>query len=470
MKLRDLRDKRVTVLGIGLNGGGIDTVRFLARHGARVVATDIKSKEVLAPALEKLRAVKGVTYVLGQHRVEDFTRADMVVKTPGVSWNHRHVRLALENDVPVYVDASLFFALMRRRHATIGVTGTKGKTTTATMIAHFLRSAERMTVTAGIGQQPMLRALDTLADAPDDAVVVCELSSWRLAGMARIRCSPQIAVVTNLLDDHRDYYKTRDAYERDKFAITQFQKAGDVLVINDDDPVIAAWGARTRARVVRYALTHIPTGDALFVKDGTVYERSGDATVEVFPRDAVAQMAPHVLSNLLAAVAAARAAGALVTQLRAALDDLPLPEHRAEVVATIDGVQYINDTAATIPAAAMASIAAQTAPVVLIAGGADKNLDYAAFAAAIARAPKATVLLAGTATDKIVAALRKSGHATPPVVDTMADAVARARTLAAPGDCVLLAPGAASFGLFANEFDRGEQFRAVVRRMACEES
>ena len=461
MKITDLKGKRITVFGLGLNGGGVDTVRFLVGAGARVIATDIKTRETLARSLEQLADLKGVTYVLGQHRHEDFAHVDMVIKTPGAPWNSKQVQIAHDHGVPVYVDASLFFLL--NKQPVIGVTGSKGKTTTTMMIAHFLRSAKRDVVPVGVHQTPVL---GTLHEITKGSVPVFELSSWRLAALDRIKKSPRIAVVTNILTDHADYYKTPAAYEKDKRAITAHQKKGDALILNADDPTLAAWAQKTTADVIWYSTKQIPQGHAFFVKNGIVYERVDGKTIELYPLASAAVEGAHNHANLLAATAAARAAGVAVSVLRSAVATFAGVPHRGELVATVDGVRYVNDTAATIPDAAIASMRACTTPVVLIAGGSDKRLQFDAFARAVLHDAKAAVFLAGTATDKMCAALKKTDPAyTPIVVESMADAVRWARAHATEGDTVLLAPGAASFGMFANEFVRGDAFRAAVRAL-----
>ncbi len=459
MKRADLKGKKITVFGLGLHGGGVDTVRFLVRCGAQVTVTDIKTRETLAPSLERLRSCKGVTYVLGQHRVEDFTRADMVIKTPAVPWNNKHVQMAIDHGVPVYVDISLFFLLYGRD--VIGITGTKGKSSTSQFIVQLLRAASLDPQPVGVSQHPVLGALSKLSAR--GTVAVCELSSWRCAALHRIARSPRIAVVTNILPDHRDYYKTLEEYARDKYAITEHQKRGDVLIINADDPVLSRW--ETQANVIRYSRKHIPDGPAVFIKHDIIYERTEDATIEVCALSDVPLSGAHNHENFLAAVAAVRAFGVRITQIRAALDTIHLPEHRAEVVAQKSGVTYINDTAATIPDAAIATLAAQEGRVVWIGGGSDKGVDYTELALLLAQQVRGIVLFRGTASDKIIAALRHHHRTPDAVVDTMEDAVAAAQSLAHSGDCVVLSPGAASFGLFAHEFDRGEQFRAIVHAL-----
>jgi UDP-N-acetylmuramoylalanine--D-glutamate ligase len=174
------KDKKITVFGLGLLGGGVGIVKFLVNHGARVIVTDIKTKEQLAPSIKKLEGLKKVDFVLGQHRHEDFEKVDMVIKNPVVLWTNEHIRLALKNNIPVEMDSSLFFKLCK--NPIIGVTGTKGKTTTATLIYEILKIAGKKPVKVGVGQASVLDKIDILER---DSIAVFELSSWRLSAYCR---------------------------------------------------------------------------------------------------------------------------------------------------------------------------------------------------------------------------------------------------------------------------------------------
>ena len=199
MKKSDFKDKKITVMGIGLHGGGIATVRFFAGAGANVIATDMKTEKELASSIEKLKDLKNVKFVFGQHRIEDFENVDLVVKSPAAPWSSKHIQAALKKKIPVEMDSSIFFKLCKL--PIIGVTGTKGKTTTATLIAEILKTAGKNVFTAGIGQKPVLNLLDEIGGIKD-GVVVFELSSWRLSALGREKLSPHIAVITNIFPDH----------------------------------------------------------------------------------------------------------------------------------------------------------------------------------------------------------------------------------------------------------------------------
>ncbi len=460
------KDKRVTVFGLGLNMGGVGTVRFLVEHGAReIIVTDIKSREELGSSLEKLAKYKNVTYVLGQHRPEDFMRTDMVIKNPMIPWTNEYVRLAEKHGVPVEMDSSIFFVLCKA--PIIGVTGTKGKTTTAMLIAHILEKAGKRVVRAGIGQ---VSVLGMIGKVTGDSVVVSELSSWRLSALGRVKKSPHIAVLTNIYPDHLNHYKTMEAYVADKKNILSFQKQKDFLVANFDDATVRILAQDAAGSLIWFSGNTNIGGDGVWVADGKIHIRRQGESRAVMPLSRVPLIGKHAIGNVLAAIAAALAYGTAVKYIVSGVESFSGVPHRLEYLGEKNGIRYYNDTAATIPEAAIAALRSFTEPVILIAGGSDKHLNFDVLAEEVFKRSKGLVLLKGAATEKLLAALKAHLPAEEKnrpfeVVETMAKAVELATQGAGPGDVVLLSPGAASFGLFKNEFDRGEQFRTAVEEL-----
>lgn len=466
MKKADFKGKKITVMGIGLHGGGVATVRFFASAGAKVIATDMKPEKDLKPSIEKLKGLKNVTFVLGQHRMEDFENVDIVVKGPAVPWNSKHIQAALKKKVPVEMDSSIFFKLCRL--TIIGVTGTKGKTTTATLIAEILKSAGKKVFTAGVGQKPVLGVLDEIGDEKKGAVVF-EISSWRLSALGRVGMSPHIAVITNIHQDHLNYYGTMEKYIADKKYIFSNQKADDYVILNYDNENTRILADRAEPKVMFFTTDmKIDLGrDYVGVKEGKIFYRSGSEEKIICDINDIKLRGGHNLYNVLAAVGATLAYGVAPEKICEAVKNFKGVPHRLELVKEIGGVKYYNDTAATVPDAAIAGIGSFTEPIILIAGGADKNLDFGEFAKCIGGKVKKVILLKGEATEKIKNELNKINSEK--IIDSefssMEKAVIRAKSISGPGDVVLLSPGAASFGLFLNEFDRGEKFREAVGKL-----
>lgn len=458
MNVSDLRDKKITVMGLGLHGGGIGTVRFLHAAGAILTVTDMKSEKELQSSLEKLKELENIKYVLGQHKAEDFSQADMIVKTPPVPWTNEFIKLALAKNIPVEIDSSLFFKLCS--NPIIGVTGTRGKTTTSSLIYEILKTAGKNPVKVGIGQ---VSVLDKLNDLQDDSIIVFELSSWRLSALGHHKLSPKISVVTNIYPDHLNYYGSMEEYVADKKNIFLNQSPTDICVLNWDNEVVRGFEKEIKAKIIKISTEENPIGSAIFLQDGKIIVRDeiGEKTISTVAE--IKMKGAHNLANILEAVAVAHWMGIDDANIAKAITEFSGLSHRLEFVKEINGVKYYNDTAATSPEGAIAGINSFAEDIVLIAGGSDKNLDMTQLAKEITEKVKAVVFLQGEATDKIISAMRVQGDERDfVVVNSMSEAVAEARKLASTGDVILLSPGAASFGLFLDEFDRGDKFKVVI--------
>jgi UDP-N-acetylmuramoylalanine--D-glutamate ligase len=511
---------KVLVMGLGLHGGGLESARYLARRGAEVTVTDLQDERTLAPSIEKLeeaaagdRPAFPVRYVLGRHETADFRRAGMVIKNPAVRPDSPFLTAAREAGALIETDISLFLAGSPAR--LLAVTGSKGKSTAASALHWVLaaaregggpalpRSAPPGTALPGrawlggnITASP-LGFLDGLSAADD---VVLELSSWQLGDLrdrrrnggtagagGRALLKPRCAVLTAIMPDHLDRYDTMDAYVADKRVIYQGQDGEDATVAGDDE-----WGGSFRRESPGRPLVYgegpppegvpggwldgpggpglarlrdsPPPGTRAGMPPGT---RAGE-TVEVVPPRLLTP-GLHQKKNLLAAALARLDLGLPPAFIRESLGRFPGIPHRLEFFHEAGGVRFYNDSAATIPEAAAAALAAFGTPVILVAGGADKRLDFGPLARAAAGA-KAVVLLAGTGSGKLKSLLAGQGVPCRGPFDDLDRAVQAALEAAVPGDTVVLSPGCASFGMFLNEFDRGGKWREAVRRLTGEKT
>lgn len=466
MKLEDLKGKRITVMGLGLLGGGIGTVKFLNLAGAKVLVTDIKTKEELAPSLVALKDFKGIEYVLGQHRIEDFIETDMVVKTPFASWKNKYVQMALDKKIPVEMDSSLFFKLCKNE--IIGITGSKGKTTTATLIFEILKKAGKNPVAVGIGK---VSVLDKLKELKKDSVVIFELSSWRLSALERNKFSPKVAVFTNIYPDHLNYYKNMEEYISDKKNIFRHQKPDDFCVINWDDETLNKLSPEINSQIIKFSEHKTEKGRSVYVENNSIYLNDGIDEKKVLDISQISLKGKHNLANILSAIGAAYAVGVNLEKIReAVLAFKKAPDHRLEFVRELRGIKYYNDTAATTPESAISGINSFEEPVILICGGSDKKLDMSLLAMAICQKVKGVIFLKGGATDKILLEIKKIiGSKLEEknflVVTSLEKSLELANNSADVGDIILLSPGAASFDLFPNEFVRGEKFKEAVMKL-----
>jgi UDP-N-acetylmuramoylalanine--D-glutamate ligase len=441
----DLRGQTALVMGLGVHGGGLGVARWLLRQGARVTVTDMADAQALAEPLAALRAAEAETgnaasYVLGEHRAEDFERNAVVVANQAVRPDSPWVARARAAGAAVETELTLFFH--RCPGPILGVTGTKGKTTTTLLLGAMLRQQWPDTVLAGNLRVSALEALDRITP---DTPVALELSSFQLEWLGQARISPPYALVTNLSPDHLNRHGTMEAYADAKAQIFRWQGPEGVAVLNGDDALSRQYFADVSGRTI-----WVSRGDPLpFVL--------ADLQLD----------GEHNIMNARLAAALAGAFGAGDAAIGVGLRSLRSVEHRQELVATVGGVRYINDTTATNPAAALVALESVKGPIVLIAGGADKQLDFAELGPRIARRAKALVLLAGSATERLAQAVRENGDTLPILgpFDDLAAAVDAARGAAAPGDAILLSPGCASFGMFRNEFHRGDEFRRIVNAL-----
>ena len=460
-----MRGKRVTLVGLGTRQGGLGIARYLVGQGAVVTVTDMRDESALAETISALAGLP-IRYVLGGHDERDFTPdgADLIVRNPAVPRRAPMLQLARAHGVPIEMEMSLFFRACPA--PIVGVTGTKGKTTVSTLTGALLREALPDTRVAG---NMGVTALGQLDDLSPDAPMVLELSSWQLEALIEHRLAPRVAVITLIAEDHLNTYDGFEDYAATKRGITWHQRPGDYLVVNRDDPESWRAASETPASVVPFGLADVGEAGAWKAGDELVWRWGGSETRWPMPTSP-ALRGPHGRRNALAALAAAMLAGSNAEAVRRGLCGFTGVRDRMEVVGTIDGVTYINDTTATAPVAAAAALGALgdgPGQVHLLAGGADKKLDPAPLALAAARSGAAVYLFLGSATEALKNALNLHGVEPKGTFATMHDAVLAATEATAPGDTVLLSPGCASFGLFRDEFDRGEQFRTVVAALAA---
>ncbi|MEA2701826.1 MAG: UDP-N-acetylmuramoylalanine--D-glutamate ligase [Candidatus Parcubacteria bacterium] len=434
------KGKKITVMGLGLLGRGLGDVRYLASQGADLIVTDLKTREQLASSLAALAAFPDITFVLGEHRPEDFRDRDFILKAAGVPLDSPYINEARENGIPIKMSASWFAEIARI--PIVGITGTRGKSTVTHMIQWIFEHAKKKILLGG-----NVRGVSTLAlldQVQGNEVAIMELDSWQLQGFGEVGISPDIAVFTNLFPDHLNYYKnSMVAYLDDKAQIFVNQKEGDTLVLGRqvEEIVREPYGDRIKGNVVIAGEQDLPADWKLKVPGA------------------------HNRYNAALARAAAHAAGIDDSSIREALETFTGVPGRLELVRTVDGVAYYNDTTATTPEAAIAALTALndslaapgTGGIVLVTGGADKALDMSAYVETAKRLAKRIIFLAGTGTERI-----RGEFPDAPIFNDLESAFEDARAHASSGDAVILSPAFASFGMFRNEFDRGDQFNALV--------
>jgi len=475
MKNSLFQGKQVTVMGLGLHGGGVASVLWLLRHGAKVTVTDLKSKEELKSSLDKLEIKrskdKAIKLILGKHREIDFKKADLIVQNPGVPRESKYLKIAEKVGISIENEASLFFRFCPAK--IIGVTGTRGKSTTASLIYEILKKteirkqkSERKVWLAGLPQKPMLEILDKVK--PND-IVVLELSSWQLEILGENKLSPAVAVFTNIYPDHLNRYAGMNDYIAAKKNIFLWQKRSDAVVLNYDNSETKKIGQEVLAKRFWFSKKYFSEENGTFIKNGQIYLRDLGNEKKLAKVREVKLFGWHNLENILAALAATAAYKISNSAIASVLKNFPGLPGRLELIKELGGIKYINDTTATTPDAVMAALhLAQKKNVILIAGGDTKNIPdykYQELAKVIKKNCKAVILFAGKGSEQIKKQLKFSKFK-PFVseVKNMPEAISLAQSFARKGDTILLSPASASFNLFINEFDRGEKFNQIIKK------
>jgi UDP-N-acetylmuramoylalanine--D-glutamate ligase len=446
----------VSVVVVGLARSGIAAAEFLARHGAKVVATDVKDTSELAEEALKLREM-GVRLETGGHRVETFTHAEMIVVSPGVPWRLPALEAARAAGREVVAEIELAWRHQRGRVA--AVTGTKGKsTTTAALGAMLSESGLDARVGGNIGA-PFIGLVEGSTEA---TVFAVEVSSFQLEGTVRFR--PHLAAWLNLSPDHLDRHASVGEYVAAKARVFANQTEADWAVVNADDPVVLAEARRARARVFPFRAGGGPPpgGDGAFFAEGEARWRRDGREERLFARDEVRVPGAHLAGDLLVAGVAARLLGAPSDAVARAVRGFTGVAHVLEHVATVGGVAFYDDSKATNVAAALRSLEAFDGRVVVILGGRYKGGDFAALAPRLASRGSAVVAI-GEARTRVREALRATVRVEE--ATSLREAVERARSLAGAGDTVLLAPACSSFDMFRDYADRGRQFKEEVRKL-----
>lgn len=480
-RIENFKDAVVTVMGLGIykQGSGLGTAKWLMRHGAQTVITDLKDTTELKESVDLVmewynkyremypdRTIYQPVFVLGQHRKEDFENVDVVVQNPGVPSESEYIQAAKAKGVHIESDVSLFFRYFH--YPVCAITGTKGKTTTTMLVGEMLKGLDAKAITAGNIRVSPLEFLDDLLAHNASTPVVLELSSWMLESLpgafTEIKHGPDISVLTNVFPDHLNRYASYEDYQKSKEIIFEYQRPDQYTILNKDHELVRSMEPRVKAQLFWFSKDY-QEANGCYVKDGQiVFRRDGDEFT-ILPLNEVALAGEHNLENILSATCMAMLRGVTVETIAKVLREFKGVPDRQELIREVDEISFINDTAATAPDAVVAAMKrfGDKEHLITICGGVDKKMVFDAMAEALVANNKAVILFPGSASDIIRDKI--SGKVTVYAANSMKEAVQTARSIAKTGDSVILSPGAASFNMFKNEFDRGEQFREEVRNL-----
>ncbi len=435
------KNKKITVMGLGILGRGLGYTKFLAECGADLIVTDLKTKKQLITSVKALSKFKNIKFILGEHRLEDFRDRDMIIKAAGVPFDSIYINEARKNNIPIEMDVSLF-AKTAPKVMIVGVTGTRGKSMTTTLIYEILKKNEKFlkrNVFIG-GNLRGVATLPLLKKVKAGDIIVCELDSWQLQGFGEAKISPHISVFTTFMPDHMNYYKnSMKKYFDDKANVFKYQKKEDTLIVRPDMKKLIPKGIKSKLIVVNKK-------DVL----GWKFNVPGE----------------HHRENLACAVAVAKNLGIPEVKIIKAVADFKDLEGRLQLLKVYKGVKIYNDNNATTPEATIAGIEAlknDKKNIVLICGGADKKLDLTNFVKVVNKYCKAVILIPGTGTDVL---LNNYKLKVPNEVGKdLKDIIKKSLGLASRGDIILFSPAFASFGMFNNEYERNDLFMKIVKKL-----
>ncbi|HKQ88430.1 MAG TPA: UDP-N-acetylmuramoyl-L-alanine--D-glutamate ligase [Candidatus Acidoferrales bacterium] len=457
----ELRGKRILVVGLARTG--VAAALFCSSRGARVTATDRKAEHELAETVVMLRAA-GVALALGGHELANVCEQDFVVVSPGVPVNAPVLEEARKIGIPVWSEIELAWRFLRGK--LIAITGSNGKTTTTSLVAHILKTAGIPTLVGGNIGVPLLSLVESSTDA---TVTVAEISSFQLENIDEFR--PEIGVLLNLTPDHLDRHASFDEYAGAKMRMFENQNERDAAILNADDSEVTR-RMPNAPRVYWFSRKKRVAAGAFLLGEEIVFRADGDET-QLLRRSDITLRGEHNVENVLAASSAAFLVGAPIAGISAGVKTFPGVEHRLEFVGDVAGVQFYNDSKATNVDAAVKAIEAfpksQTSSelgrLIVILGGKDKGSPYTPLRDPLAARAR-DVLLIGAATEKIAADLE--GAAPLERAGTLDRAVQIAKNRAKVGDIVLLAPACASFDQFENYEQRGRIFKELVAKLSAQ--
>ena len=463
---RFMRGRRVSVIGLGVSN--VPLIEFLHRHGAMITARDKKTAEQLGENYDKLSAL-GVRFVLGDGYLDNIYD-ELIFRSPGLRPDVPQLSEAAARGAAISSEMELFFDLCPCR--IIGITGSDGKTTTTTVTSLILKkqaeldgSGRKIWLGGNIGT-PLIQYVEQID--PDDICVV-ELSSFQLFTM---KTSPQTAAVTNVTPNHLNWHTDMDEYIAAKANIFAHQSADGRVVLNYENDVTRAYAESARGRVCFFSSKRTPPdGDAVYEEDSAIYLRQNGAAEKIINTSDIILPGRHNVENYMTAIGLT--AGLVSAQ---AVYDIastfPGVEHRLEFVRELDGVKYYNGSIDSSPTRTVAALSCFTAPVVIILGGYDKNLDYEPLCEPLFEHAR-TAVLTGQNAEKIYKAL--CDHGIPDGFNIVKEpdfekAVYAAKEAARPGDVLILSPAAASFDHFKNFEERGKIYKSIVSNFAGEGS
>lgn len=444
------------VLVIGLARSGINSALFLAKEGADILISDSKSQEQLAEIINDLDKFDNVKYILGRNpMIDEVKDIDFAVVSPGVPLELEYITQLKSMGISVISEIELAYKVAVKKGVSfIGITGTNGKTTTTSILGEIIKASGKETYVVGNIGNPAIKAVD---EASENAVLVTELSSFQLESIDLFK--PVVSTVLNLTEDHMDRHHTIENYAMAKANIFKNQDRDDFCILNYDDPITRKMGDECSARVIYFSVKNIlPKG--IYLEDGEIIINI-DKKMSLMKTKDLSLPGEHNIENCMAAIGVALSYGVDEQVIKDVLMTFKAVEHRLEYVNTINGVKYVNDSKGTNPDSTIKAVQSYDQPIILIAGGYDKGSDFTELFS-IAKKYVRTVIVLGQTSDLIYKTAKDAGIEEIFKVDSISQAVKKASEVADFNNVVLLSPACASWGMYNNYEERGNDFKKCV--------
>lgn len=450
---KSYKNKKVLIFGLGLNQGGVGSAKYFATQGSNVRVTDLKNADVLNSSVDELKDFPDIEYTLGEHKNEDIVWADLIIKNPSVKPGNKYIEYAKKIKKTVETDMGIFLQNVDPSQI-IGITGTKGKSTTASLIFKILIKSlgSKLFNPWGLnvifGGNIGTSVLQTIPYINKNSLVVLELSSFQLEAFDKQKVSPKWAVITNIYPDHLNYYSSMAEYTTAKKVIGKYQTKDDFLFIRKGDPMVDQkdFLSEFKGNIIRFSKTDLPKNLHTQL------------------------LGKHNLENIAASLSVAKTFGVSEQDILDVISNFTGVPFRLELIKTWQGFKIYNDTTATNPSATIQALKSLGKRIILICGGMNKNMDYKELSEIIDQHTKAVYFLEGDVVDEIICNMQEKliieGK-----FDNLESLLEKLKhdietnPYFKKDDVILFSPAATSFNLFQNEFDRGRKFNRAVEKI-----
>ncbi|CEQ10520.1 UDP-N-acetylmuramoylalanine--D-glutamate ligase (UDP-N-acetylmuramoyl-L-alanyl-D-glutamate synthetase) (D-glutamic acid-adding enzyme) [[Clostridium] sordellii] len=448
----DLNNK--IVLLVGLAKTGVSTIKKLDKLGAKIIVNDIKSKDQLKDIIKQIESLDSVEYILGHH-LEDISNIDLTIVSPGVPLDLPFIKKLQSENINIIGEVELAYKLSKNP-TFVGITGTNGKTTTTSLVGEIFKKASKDSYIVGNIGNPVI---DTVDLTDENSFLITELSSFQLESIEDFK--PRVSTIINITEDHLNRHHTMENYINAKANIFKNQDANDFCILNYDDEIVRELGNKTNAKVLYFSQKEKVSQGAYLDDNNNIVIKVNDKEIKLLNKDELSLPGNHNLENCMAAILMSYVLGIDLEIIKDTLKTFKSVEHRLEFVTDKDGIMFVNDSKGTNPDSTIKAITSYDKPIVLIAGGKDKQSDFTEMISYATKNVKAIVLLGETA-DKIEQTAKLQGMNNIFRVSDMKEAVKTAYKLAQSGDVVLLSPACASWDMYPNFEARGLDFKENI--------